>query len=512
MFQREHLEKCCQQIADRLGWGPISTWSQKEFEQLSDEIFDKTSVRLSITTLKRAFGRLNYDGVPYKTTLDTLAKFNDFGNWYLFSLSAVQENEQATLPRIEDANDQPQDTISSTGQTHEVESVYPEEHHLQKDQLSFLPPDEEEHEILDAVVEAGLELDMLDDGQHTPPSPKKRTNWFTGVIILLSLVAVSGLLSWRQQLLNNGIKPSPKARLSISENYSSTAPHSITMRLEVEASKRQKLILVGYGDTDPNNKPEGLHVVKLNAEGVAILSRTYKHPGMFKIRVFAEHELIANDVVMVGPKGWQARWLDKDSTIIPVVEDGIWRFGERNEFQAGQNIVPDSWTSFNHYTLPTVVSTDSLLIRFRFRSISQGSAPNMFCRLDGTRAPAIIHLTSDVSAPRIYNQIGEVHFEHSSPSRPVSLYATAYEWHTYEVLILKGLATVKVDDKVAYAVEYAEAMGPLVGFSIRSRGKCQLDWLRLGHAPAEGKEQDRWELGQECNTWPGQAEEAVLAD
>lgn len=56
-------------------------WNTEDFENLSDKIFDKTGVRLSVSTLKRIWGRVNYNSSPSLSTLNTLARFLDYGNW-----------------------------------------------------------------------------------------------------------------------------------------------------------------------------------------------------------------------------------------------------------------------------------------------------------------------------------------------------------------------------------------------------------------------------------------------
>ena len=62
-------------IESYLGWGKINQWTNYDFERLSDQIEEKTSVRLSVSTLKRIFGKVQYQGDPSQNTLNTLCKF-----------------------------------------------------------------------------------------------------------------------------------------------------------------------------------------------------------------------------------------------------------------------------------------------------------------------------------------------------------------------------------------------------------------------------------------------------
>ncbi len=78
------VQKCRALIEERLNWGEGEQWSTQDFETLSERIFEKTQVRLSVITLKRIWGKIRYDSRPTITTLNTLAQFIDFENWRAF--------------------------------------------------------------------------------------------------------------------------------------------------------------------------------------------------------------------------------------------------------------------------------------------------------------------------------------------------------------------------------------------------------------------------------------------
>ncbi|WP_422080195.1 hypothetical protein [Ulvibacterium sp.] len=75
------VQKCLRQIEDDLGWGASSEWHNDMFVELSEQIQRSTQVLLSPTTLKRVWGRVNYQSAPSITTLNTLAQFAGFHNW-----------------------------------------------------------------------------------------------------------------------------------------------------------------------------------------------------------------------------------------------------------------------------------------------------------------------------------------------------------------------------------------------------------------------------------------------
>ena len=84
------------EIEKKLGWGSGSDWSNKDFEALSDLIFEATKKRLSVTTLKRIWGRAELVANPSTATLDILSEFIGYKNWREFANSAPSNSEPAT--------------------------------------------------------------------------------------------------------------------------------------------------------------------------------------------------------------------------------------------------------------------------------------------------------------------------------------------------------------------------------------------------------------------------------
>ena len=75
------IRNCLNEIESRLSWGSSDRWSNQDFELLSDEIYNKTTVKLSITTLKRIWGKVEYHSSPSTSTLNVLAQYLDYRHW-----------------------------------------------------------------------------------------------------------------------------------------------------------------------------------------------------------------------------------------------------------------------------------------------------------------------------------------------------------------------------------------------------------------------------------------------
>lgn len=80
----EYLQILRSQIESRLKWGHSEDWLNYDFEKLSLEIESKTKVVLSVTTLKRIWGKVKSSHSPAITTLNTLAQFLDYDDWRTF--------------------------------------------------------------------------------------------------------------------------------------------------------------------------------------------------------------------------------------------------------------------------------------------------------------------------------------------------------------------------------------------------------------------------------------------
>lgn len=82
--QQHFLHLCLARIEQQLGWGNASSWRNEDFELLADKIFEQTRVRLSLSTLRRLWGRVKYTHAPNAATLNALAGFLGYTQWRAF--------------------------------------------------------------------------------------------------------------------------------------------------------------------------------------------------------------------------------------------------------------------------------------------------------------------------------------------------------------------------------------------------------------------------------------------
>jgi hypothetical protein len=75
------IERLKEHLLSFLGWGEVDQWSTRNFKELSDSIFERTSIQLSISTLKRFLGKVAYKNNPSAATLDAIALFLGYQNF-----------------------------------------------------------------------------------------------------------------------------------------------------------------------------------------------------------------------------------------------------------------------------------------------------------------------------------------------------------------------------------------------------------------------------------------------
>lgn|GEM_PF-919275 len=88
---KKDIIRCRKLIEQQLNWGLDTVPARREYELLTEKIFEKTGVLLSLSTIRRIWND-DFKNLPHKTTLDALAVFAGFTNWQNFIESQVRLN------------------------------------------------------------------------------------------------------------------------------------------------------------------------------------------------------------------------------------------------------------------------------------------------------------------------------------------------------------------------------------------------------------------------------------
>jgi len=79
----DFIEKCKQLINERLGWAHSTEWRIGDYKYLSELIYEKTRITISVSTLKRIWQN-NKQRTPHISTLNALVLFIEYSSWHDF--------------------------------------------------------------------------------------------------------------------------------------------------------------------------------------------------------------------------------------------------------------------------------------------------------------------------------------------------------------------------------------------------------------------------------------------
>lgn len=86
------ISQCLREVENQLGWGPGKEWTTNDFKALSEKIHAATGTHLSVATLKRLWGTIDYKSSPTATTLNALAQFVGYENWRAYKFAHHSHN------------------------------------------------------------------------------------------------------------------------------------------------------------------------------------------------------------------------------------------------------------------------------------------------------------------------------------------------------------------------------------------------------------------------------------
>lgn len=88
---------CLKTVEERFDKGGSEQWSTQDFVQLAEAIHAKTGTLLSVSTLKRLWGKVKHNTKPNRSTLDALAQYIAYGDWVDF-MKSLEEKEPRIFP------------------------------------------------------------------------------------------------------------------------------------------------------------------------------------------------------------------------------------------------------------------------------------------------------------------------------------------------------------------------------------------------------------------------------
>lgn len=75
------FEKLLSEIEQKLNWGNATFWTNKNYSDLSEKIEKETGIKISLSSVRRMFGRTNEIKNPQTETKNALARFAGYNSW-----------------------------------------------------------------------------------------------------------------------------------------------------------------------------------------------------------------------------------------------------------------------------------------------------------------------------------------------------------------------------------------------------------------------------------------------
>ena len=108
--EQPHIDLLKQRIEAQMAWGDSVHWTHQDFNELSERIWESTQTKLSASTLKRLWGKVQYRSQPTTNTLNALAQFVGYEHWRDFvgsHLTAQNATDQPAAKEITTAFSSP---------------------------------------------------------------------------------------------------------------------------------------------------------------------------------------------------------------------------------------------------------------------------------------------------------------------------------------------------------------------------------------------------------------------
>ena len=293
----ETLISICRRLIERsLDWGDPSSWTNEDFEQLSEKIFEKTAVRLSVSTLKRIWGKVRYDNSPTTATLNALARFAGFGGWREFQQSQSQPSPQSS-PDLADHSSGPASAPVSNTTDQLGGGAFPAipvpgtipAHHPSGEVLSSVP----------GIASAAHPASGL-----LSPAPLRRRLFMTALIV--STVILIGLVSLFGSRFHAGQQSSqddyPVDLIDstgvafAAREVTDDLPNSVVFTYNASSLQPDKVMIQQSWDTTRRET--------VPADGSAHTS-LYYYPGYFISKLIVDGVIRREYPVFIRTKGWK---------------------------------------------------------------------------------------------------------------------------------------------------------------------------------------------------------------
>lgn len=419
-----YLERCRQMVEEKLGWGSSNTWSHNDFVEASERISEEAGINLSVTTIKRIWGKVKHSGTPASNTLNALAVYLGFENWRSFKISQQSEGEA---------------------------SLEKEGLPVESDQFSL-------KEVRKPVKEIRNRRSIF-------------VPFFSAIILLI-------IVFFFQFAREKGVEYVPEETIVFhSEPVTTGLPNTVVFNYDISGFDFDSAFIQQNWDTRRRQRIE-----KENKQ----ITSVYYFPGHFNAKLVIDNKVVKEHGLLIPSGGWLGL-VEREGSVAPsyIMSEELKGDGtlyvkpevlEEKRIDTGKDF-RISYTNAREFGVDGDHFTFEAAVRNNFED-GGGVCQESTILIDCENGIFWIPLSSLGCVGNLNLQVGEVFV--SGKTTDLSAFGTDLSgWNHIRCLVKDQQFELLVNDQIIYSVTYKEPVGNVMGISFRFQGAGAVDYVRL---------------------------------
>ena len=466
------LDSCKTAIEEKLGWGEVRSWKQRDYECLSKLIQEQTGISLSLSTLRRIW-KPNYAATPHPSTLEALARFAGYESWH--------ELQREANTREEEPREALDDRVVSAP---EISVVAASAATAQADMPHDSPRGpvgaDRDHDLSGVDCEA-------DPSPQTAPDPRIRQPppavGMRRVILALAttMLFVLVYLAFNQSTVTSTSEVAlPDVPFSHRKTVSQGLPNTVIFDFDISGlGDREVFIQQSW------NPAERVRLSPSHRHHSAV----YYYPGFHRARLLVNEQIVADRRVHVTTDGWLplARYELRDPTpfYLPAeraVHDGMLHVSPEVLADARLDLSKNRyWVSY--YNVRDFGQATGSDFRFEARLRNRLEEGGLTCQKSEVFVICengffLVPLAYPGCVSEITLRMPEVRM--AGRDHDLSAFGCDLsDWRKLGIVADGGETTILVDDRPIFSHRTAERPGLIKGLQFRFFGCGAVDWVRL---------------------------------
>ena len=430
MNEQELVKNCLAEIFRLNGYDDVSRLSQRDYEHISNAIEAKTSILISVSTLKRLLHG-EFTRIPQTATLNAITSYLDYKSWQDFKLS-LRTKSAASNPSASD-------TSSSNS----------------KEQLPY--------EI-----------------KPTVQSVKPGSNRIKRItVVSVAVVCLAIAILFIRYAPGNSPGNFDKATFSAEKTTSNDIPNTVIFHYNIDEVKADSFFIQQSWDV---NRRVRIHKNKYT------LTDIYYEPGYHLAKLIANDSIIKTVDVSIPSNGWFFFAIEPKprsnpeyiEPTLPLVKNGIMALDE-NDLVANQ-IDKSKEKKYVYSLFPAGVQVKSdnysFKTRVKMHEVRNNFCPTLMVEVWTQRYFNFFQSTSKGCVSEAMAEFGE-NFKSGKNNDLSNLGYDLTEWVDVEWIVENRHVTLSFNGRVVLETSYTQDVGYLTGIAFISNGLPEIEFVEL---------------------------------